>query len=330
MQAEIWGHWREHERIGFKARVAVTNFAFRGVPGDTLQTSLEYTNRTLLILSPKVRRGLERIEADALLAKFDELKIYLTNGYSTADMQAVARAIGPHVERVLEPYRFGKPATARVRGIIPMRRASDADLYFEASGTDFTWWKFHIPKISGDVHWAGERLSLSDVTASFYGGSAKGSATFEFAPKEGADYHFALFATNALLKGLMADLAAHTNSLEGRLSGNVAITRANTANPQALEGYGNLELHDGLIWSIPMFGVLSPALDALVPGLGNSRAGEGNGAFYITNGIIRSNNLEIRSPAMRLEYKGSVTIMAASMLGWKRFYSVICGSSVPW
>jgi AsmA-like protein len=308
VEAEIWGHWRQHERTGFKARVAVTNFSFRGVAADTLTTSLEYSNRLLLIKSPSLRRGAEHIDADALLANFDEMKIYLTNGYGTADIQAICKAIGPHIEHVVEPYHFGKPPTAKVHGVIPMRHVKDADMYFEASGSDFAWWKFHIPKISGNIHWAGERLSLSDVAGSFYGGRAKGSATFEFAARRGADYHFALFATNALLKDLMMDLTSHTNALEGRLSGNVSITKANTSNPGALEGYGNVELHDGLLWAIPMFGVLSPALESLVPGLGNSRASEGSGAFVVTNAIFHSDNLEIRSPAMRLEYKGEVSL----------------------
>ena len=54
-----------------------------------------------------------------------------------------------------------------------------------------------------------------------------------------------------------------------------------------------------------MFGVLSPALDSLVPGLGSSRATSGTGSFVIRNGLIRSDDLEIRSPAMRLEYRGT-------------------------
>ena len=47
-------------------------------------------------------------------------------------------------------------------------------------------------------------------------------------------------------------------------------------------------------------------LNALVPGLGNSPATEGNGTFIITNGVVRTDDLVIRSPAMRLQYRGTV------------------------
>jgi hypothetical protein len=103
----------------------------------------------------------------------------------------------------------------------------------------------------------------------------------------------------------MADLSDRTNHLEGRLSGTLIVTKANTADTRKVDGYGVVSLQDGLIWDIPLFGVFSPVLDGIAPGLGSSRASAGACAFTITNGLISSDDLEIRSPAMRLLYRGS-------------------------
>ncbi|HKI70313.1 MAG TPA: AsmA-like C-terminal region-containing protein, partial [Verrucomicrobiae bacterium] len=136
--------------------------------------------------------------------------------------------------------------------------------------------------------------------------TAGGHAVFDFSPDEGTEFQFKAAITNANLRWLMADLATHTNRLEGVLNGNLVVTSANTRHWESWQGNGHVSLRDGLIWEIPIFGILSPALDSIVPGLGNSRLSEGSASFTITNSIIESDNLELRSPVMRLQYRGRV------------------------
>jgi hypothetical protein len=150
---------------------------------------------------------------------------------------------------------------------------------------------------------------LRDVDAKFYDGNARGVADFEFPPgKKGADFTCAVVVTNALLEQLMGDLSTGTNRLEGRLNGTLNFTKANTEDWNALFGYGDLKLRDGLIWEIPLFGVVTPVLEAISPGLGRSRASAGTCAYFITNGIIRTDDLEIRASGMRLQYRGTVDL----------------------
>ena len=75
---------------------------------------------------------------------------------------------------------------------------------------------------------------------------------------------------------------------------------------QSWNGHGDLNLRDGLIWDIPLFGIFSDVLNGMVPGLGSSRASAGTCTFAITNGIIRSDDLDIRSTGMRLQYRGTL------------------------
>jgi hypothetical protein len=45
-----------------------------------------------------------------------------------------------------------------------------------------------------------------------------------------------------------------------------------------------------------------------MPGLGSSRASEGSATFSITNGVISSDDLQIKSAVMRLRYWGRVDL----------------------
>jgi hypothetical protein len=52
--------------------------------------------------------------------------------------------------------------------------------------------------------------------------------------------------------------------------------------------------------------VLPKPLDAMMPGVGNSRFTEATATFGIANSVIFSRDLEMRSATMRLQYRGAV------------------------
>ena len=309
LDGELWGRFFDYDRIGFRSRIALTNFTFRGESASSLESSVRYTNQFLEFIDPRVLRGQQVVSAAGVGVDFVAQRAYITNGFSDTDPQSVARAIGPKVGRAIEPYRFTQPPVARVNGFAPLKGSSDADLRFDVDGGPFEWWKFKLPRISGHVHWLGEHLVLTNVQAAFYDGSAAGAAAFDFtSEKPGTDFQFTADVTNANLQRLMADLSTRTNHLEGRLSGHLAITDANSTDWRTVNGRGRVQLRDGLIWEIPIFGVLSPALDSVLPGLGSSRVSEGSARFAITNGVIYSDTLEMRSLTMRLQYVGTVDL----------------------
>ena len=57
-----------------------------------------------------------------------------------------------------------------------------------------------------------------------------------------------------------------------------------------------------------MFGVLSPLLNAMSPGLGDSRAREATAIFNVADGKVFSDDLEIHSTGVRLLYRGSISM----------------------
>jgi len=295
-------------------RVALTNFMVRGESFGSVASAFNYTNRVLQFSNPLMHTRRQMMAADSVTLNFDTRLLYFTNGFSTADPQSIARAIGRRTGEIVQPYHFLEPPGARVNGQIPLRdlhggpEMDDVDMTFEVvNGAPFEWMKFRSTNVTGTIHWQGTKLTVTNIVAAFYEGSANGFANFDFkVPHEGADYDFAVNVENANLHWLAVDLLSPTNSLEGTLAGRLVVTHADTRDWHTWNGYGNASLHDGLIWEIPLFGILSPALDTIHPGLGNSRATDAAARFTLTNGLFYTDSLEIRSTMTRLLYTGTM------------------------
>jgi hypothetical protein len=308
VEGELWGNWSDLERTGFRGQLALTNFTFRELHVDAAVTQLHYTNRVLSFLEPRAWNGPQNMRAKLIAADFNAMRIYFTNAFAVFDPRPVTRAIGPQVHEIMSPYHFLAPPTARVEGFAPLTpdNVEDADLVFEAVAAPFEVWKFSVPRVSARVHWLRDTLTLTNVQVKFYGGDATGWAHFVFPKEPGTKFAFTAHTTNTNLRLLMNDLTSPTNNLDGQMNVNLTITDAHTENALSWNGYGDAQLRDGLIWSIPIFGVLSKPLDAIVPGVGNSPVSSATASFVISNSVIHSRDLEMRSPAMRLQYRGTV------------------------
>jgi len=303
---ELWGNAREWERLGFRGRIALTNCTFRGLHADAAISQLGYTNRVLSLVAPRLWNGEQFALADSVAADFNRHRVYISNGFGRFEPRRITGAIGPETDEVMTPYHFLSPPTARVNGYAPMGNPHDADLLFEGTTGGFECWRFHVPRMAGRVHWRGDTLTLTNVQADFYGGEAAGWARFVFPEEPGTRFGFGVTTKNTNLRLLMDDLVSSVGSLDGQLDVNLTITDADTEDARSWNGFGTAQLRDGLIWSIPIFGVLSKPLDALMPGVGNSRVSSATANYTITNSVIWSDDLEMRSPAMRLQYRGTV------------------------
>jgi hypothetical protein len=316
LDAEVSGRLYDYDSITGGGRLALTNFAERGEVVDSFTGRFDYTNRVLALLNPRVWRGAQTMTADSVVLDFNKRLIWIHNGYSTADPASVARAIGPKTAAILEPYQFLEPPTAHIEGCAPLRDMNgpqdmeDTDLRFDIEGgVPFQCLKLHATRIAGTVIWRGGSLELTNVTGELYGGSGSGSANFDFrVPHQGADYQFNATVSNVNLHALASDLSPKTNHLEGQLDGLLVVTRADSRDWHTLDGYGHVHLRDGLLWDIPVIGFVSPMLNAIAPGLGNTRATDARGNFTITNGVIHSNPLQINTATTRLEYTGTVDL----------------------
>ncbi|MEO5802741.1 MAG: hypothetical protein ABIR24_04365 [Verrucomicrobiota bacterium] len=307
IRAEIVGRWNDMEKSSVDAEISANKFFFRSNSIDKLTCSLQVADQSLRVSEGRLERAGKLITAQKIQLDFPTRKLFFTNVYSTDDPYLVARLIGRKVAAHLAPYQFAESPTIRLNGSLNIGRTEEADLHFFVEGTKFHWTHFDLDKISGQIDWVGETLLLTNVNSSAYrGGRIAGWSYFDFAPTNGTDFRFDLAAADIDLQSAFSGIKGKTNHLEGLLHGQLAIESGNLRDPKTCRGHGRVNLRDGLIWDVPIFGIFSPMLNALMPGAGNSRAREGSANFLVREGIIYSDDLEIRSAGVRLQYRGGI------------------------
>jgi hypothetical protein len=302
----VWGRWKSPDRTAFDGHILATNLTFRGESTEIVSARVNYTNKVLRAEDINIQRFGQ--SADCPLVEYDGTSrlVILSNANCHLDPTVVTRVIGPSTTAAIRPYQFGQTPHVRVNGTIPIGSGTHPRLRFDVSGGPFSFFRFHLPEIQSQVLWQDDTLVLTNVQAGFYGGRLQGNAFFDFAPAAGADFHFLAQIVDAQLSSLIADVRTKTNRLEGILDGRLEVTRANTTNWQSWFGSGHARLQNGLIWDIPLFGIFSSVLNTIRPGIGNSRASDGTANFIITNSVIRTQDLDIRAPPVRLHYDGTV------------------------
>lgn len=310
VEGTIWGRWRAHERIGFRARVTAPGLEVRGERTDRATATVEYTNRFLTLLDVEIQQSNRVGRAGSLGLDLPGRRMYFTNVDSALPPQSVARTIGPVTARAVAPYVFAEPPRILVNGVLGLDDHEPTELDFSVAGGPFHWWRFHLDTVQATLLWRSNRLELTNVIASFYGGDAAGAGTFHFFEGDRpTEFRFNTSTTNAQLQPLVRDVFFKTNGLEGALSGTLEVTAGRADSLDTWQGSGGLQLRDGLIWDIPIFGIFSPVFNAISPGLGQSRAEEAVATFTLINGTIISRDLEVRAPQLSMGYQGSVDFL---------------------
>ncbi len=317
---EVAGNLRDFSTLSATGRVAATNFAVRGQVVDSVTATLCYSNLTVDFFQPQLTRanGAEQFAAEKVTLDLKGQRLFLHGAAGHASPAAVSAAIGPQTAEAMAPYQFLDVPNATVEGCIPLKLrdgelvTDDADLRFDVIGTTrFRWRKFETPRITGTIHWLAHDLILTNAVAECYGGTAHGWGVFDLeTPGDGTDFSFFMEGTNVDFHDMGQALWSPTNRLRGDLSGQLRVTSANSSDWRTWNGYGQAQLRNGLLWDAPIFGLMSPVLNTLMPGLdiGNSRATDGAGHFVMTKGVVYTDSLEIRSLTMRLDYVGTVDL----------------------
>jgi hypothetical protein len=274
-----------------------------------IRMDFRYAGQSLELTELVAHRGKEEVRAPYSRIDIPQETMFVTNAISTVDPYIAMSIVGDEVYEAIDPYRFAEAPTVTINGIVPLRSVRKANIRFGVAGGEFAYWRFRLASLTGDVYWKGLDLSFSNVTAAFYNGRAEWSGHFKIEEKtDDAQFSFHGRAWNASLQPLVRDLFAATNRLEGTLNGELVITSANTESIQSWNGYGQATLKDGYLWSVPVFGIFTPALESITPGLGSAPVSSGMGNFTITNSVVHTRDFQVRAPAFRLNYKGKVDL----------------------
>ncbi len=308
VRAEVSGSRADWSRLTAAGSVILTNFSFMGDHVDRVEAGLCYGNRHLVVTNAQLWSKDSWMRAPGLGISLTNFWMYFTNGEARIDPFRVTRPIGPQTTAAIEPYRFAQPPYGRVNGHLPLKGGTkDTDMRFEVAGGPLSYWRFQIPQIQATVVWRGETVAVTNIqTDTFYGGQMTGDVSADFTQPQAPELRLHVRATEVNLHDLVAGLSQPTNRLEGRVNCVLDVTHANPSDWNSWNGFGRVDMRNGLLWDAPIFGLFSPLLNSLAPGLGNSRASAARATYRITNSVIHTDDLEITAQLVRLQYRGTV------------------------
>lgn len=296
--------------LRFVGGFALTNAMFKGEAFELISASVDYQGLVAELDNLSiVRNATERLAAPHARLDLPAEVFYLTNALSTLNPYVVTALIGEKVYSAIEPYQFASVPTVRINGNFPLDSSRTADVHFDIVGEGLRWWKLGFGNVSGHVYWKGFELWIEGIRGGFYEGDITFDGYFKFREEIGddsADFTFKALVHEANLTPLMKDLANEFSSMEGTVNGELVMTSANSSDWSDWNGHGWAEMRDGFLWGTPLFGVFTPVLDSIMPGLGTSRISAARGDYTIEKSRVRTKNLEFRAPVFRLAYEGSV------------------------
>ncbi len=305
IEGDIWGRWMERERTGLALHVVGTNFVVRGTPIEWVDGHVAYTNLFMAFRDVHARsQGEAHVEGAAFDVKTSALSF--TNAFSSVPPTNVIHIIGPKVSKILAPYQFAVPPKVRLEGVVGIHDPGPTDLRFDVVADDFVWWRLHGTNLTAKLRLLPDSISIDRLHGAFNRGEVAGNLFFDWRNEQDVRFRLDIGGTNLDLANLLQTTGLSTNRMEGRLTGRVTITQASVVDRSLYAGRGALRVEDGYLWGLPVFGLFSPIFDAVSPGLGQTRFTEASASFFATNGVLLTRDMQMRSPTMRLQYRGTV------------------------
>jgi hypothetical protein len=303
---EVWGNWTNPATTGFAATLSTSRFLVRGEKLDQLSAQLDYTNRFLRVGQLHLVRDTGEVKVPLAGIDFASHVISLTNGSSTIDPEAVRRALGPVAPPFMREVHFDSPPLVRASGSFTPGNDDGTDMHFSVQGDRFHWGRIGADSAQGTVDYHVRTVVVTNVEAAIYKtGKLHGWITFEW-DRRGTEFDSVFNLNDINLAALAREWVPKNSTIEGTLDGHLALAAPFGARETNFYGSGWLHVHNGLLWDIKLFGVFSPILNAIAPGSGNSRAREASASFVITNGVLTTDDLDIRSSGFRLLYRGTI------------------------
>jgi AsmA-like C-terminal region len=207
----------------------------------------------------------------------------------------VAVWIDPDLPKNVAPYKFHQPPAITASGVYQFRgqKGTRLEINVEApSGMDYVFLGKTLPfhKIAGRLLFTNDRLQIADLQGNLFSGKVHGTADISLAHGD-PHYHAKLEVEGADFPRL-TDLYYNYKTAHGRLSGSYEFSGLGD-NARTMQGSGQVNVADGDVFAIPVFGPLSGILGAIIPGAGYSIARNATSDFTVQKGVIHTENFEV-------------------------------------
>ena len=132
-------------------------------------------------------------------------------------------------------------------------------------------------------------MQIVDLRGSLLSGTVRGNADISLARND--PHYRANVSVSAIDFPHLTDLYYNYQTAHGQLSGTYDFTGLGS-DARTMRGRGKVEVTNGNVFAIPIFGPLSGILNHIVPGSGYSIAHKASTSFSISEGIIHIDDFD--------------------------------------
>jgi hypothetical protein len=281
--------------------------AMRGSWIDFATSDLVIKDRAILYKGLTIGKGKLRATG-SFTYDFGRQQVRLDGVRSNLNPPDVLMWVDPRVAATVAVYRFRSPPDVHADGMTHMKDPTQNDLRVSVDapgGLAYSLLNKDLifGALKAKVALKGRRV-LADVTeAALYGGKVSVNADVSIDPAD-PTFQVATEATRVDFPSVTKLYFGYAKS-EGLLSGKYSF-KSDLKKPAEMVGSGNLRVEEGHVMAIPLFGPLSVAIAAIIPGAGHESAKLATMDFTISERRMHTKNLEIQGSGFELFGDGSV------------------------
>ncbi|HWY41598.1 MAG TPA: AsmA-like C-terminal region-containing protein [Chthoniobacterales bacterium] len=293
IQLAIRGKDREPENWQGDGSISLDRTRFRGQWMNSATAKIHFANGAVTYENFRVTRD-EGVGTGTFVYDFANHEVRVSNIKANVRPVDVAWWIDPDLPKTVAPYKFHQPPTITASGVYQFRGGTGTRLEINVegpAGMDYVFLGKTLPfsKINGRLLFTNDRLQIVDLHGGLLSGNVRGSADISLAHN---DQHYrANLTVDAMDFPRLTDLYWGYKTAHGELSGSYDFTGIGD-NARLMQGTGKVNVANGDVFAIPVFGPLSGLLGAVIPGVGYSIARNATASFAIKGGTIHTEDLE--------------------------------------
>jgi AsmA-like C-terminal region len=293
VRLEIRGTNRNPESWQGEGTAALGRTRFRGTWMNGANTRIHFADGALTCEDFHVARD-EGVGTGSFTYDFKKHEVRVSNIKSSLNPAEAIFWIDPKLPKTVAPYKFRRPPAVTANGVYQFRGGKNTRLEIKVdggSGMDYVFLgkTLSFDRVSGRLLYTNDRLQITDLRGVLLGGTLRGNADISLARND--PRYRARVSVSELNFPSLTDLYFNYKTAQGVLNGTYDFTGLGT-DWRTMRGDGKVEVSNGNVFAIPIFGPLSGILNAIVPGSGYSIARNATANFKVEKGIIHTDDFE--------------------------------------
>ena len=303
----IRGQDRQPSKWSGEGMIALDHARFRGVAMDSGSCSVRFADGAVTYDNLRVTRD-DGIGTGAFTYDFRNHEVRIANIKTSLRPTEALVWVDPKLPKTVAPYKFRQAPNVTTNGVYQFGGGKKTRLEITVDapgGLDYVFLGKALPfdRTSARLLFTNDRLQIVDLKAGLFSGAVRGTADISLAEND-RRYRARITVAGANFPRL-TDLYYGYKTAQGALSGNYDFTGLGS-DPRFMQGHGKIEVTEGNVFAIPVFGPLSEILNHIVPGAGYSIARSGTATFTIKDGVIHTDDFDASGRLFRLLGYGDI------------------------